>query len=258
MKDLPNYGFPLFSIIKLMLLTFLMILLLLLLYFLDIPLLLMIFISFITLPINFFISLVYFKKCFNKKRQSILNKIIQISNLRGNEIILDLGAGAGFLTIGFAKHLNNGKVYGIDRYTFNNNNMMTKIFDIIKINFFGNTLNNAKKNAKIEKVDYLCKFKIADFTKPLNYPDNFFDIISSCQSLYCLPPQKRQSAFKEINRTLKKGGKIIFFEPKSLSLINYRWDLNYVKEYFENISYNMQILQTPEFKKRYIFYGQKK
>ena len=119
--------------------------------------------------------------------------------------------------------------------------------------FVGNTLKNAKINAEIENVDDKCEFIKSDIIKPLNFPDENFDIILSSQFLYCLPPQKRSLVLQEINRVLKKDGKIIFFESKSFL----GWEINIAKSYFENMGYNIEITETKEFRKTCVLSGKK-
>jgi len=50
-----------------------------------------------------------------------------------------------------------------------------------------------------------------DFTNKLNFTNNYFDIISSMQSLYFIKSEVKQKIlFKEIDRILKIGGKTIY------------------------------------------------
>jgi len=111
-------------------------------------------------------------------------------------------------------------------------------------------LKNAKRNAKIEDVDKKCEFISGDFTKRLNFQDNYFDIISSFQSLHITPTKKQIQVFQEIDRVLKKGGIIIFFEPNHF----FGWDVDDVKNYFANLGYTINITQL---KTRVIFLGKK-
>jgi ubiquinone/menaquinone biosynthesis C-methylase UbiE len=228
-------------------------LLLILIYFSNFSILLILLTGIIVIPVFVFFGTIFFKKQFTIKREKILKKMINLANLKGDELVLDLGTGSGFLAIGFAKNLNKGKVIGLDRYSLKNGSLKSKIISIIKINFIENSLKNAKLNAKIEKVENKCEFISADITKSLNFPDNNFDIILTSQVFYCLPSEKMQDVFEEINRVLKKKGKIIFFE--TLNLLS--WDLNNVKKYFEKEGYNVDLLKSEEFERFYILYGEK-
>ncbi len=69
------------------------------------------------------------------------------------------------------------------------------------------------------------EFEIMDASK-LDYPDNCFDVVVFSYNglCYLYPEEKRNDSIKEINRVLKKDGKIIFssfnrIPPLALSLI---------------------------------------
>jgi len=206
------------------------------------------------IPACIFYGVIQFKKHFIKNRMKLLKKFIKLANLKGNEMVLDLGTGSGFLAIGFAKQLKNGKSFGLDRYSLKYDNLRSKIVNNIKINFFGISLKNAKVNSKIENVEKKCKFIQTDITKPLNFPAEYFNIIVSSQFFYCIPHQKRLAVFQEIDRMLKKGGKIIFFESKSFL----GWNMNEVKKFFEDAGYKIKLIPIDEFfKKCCILYGKK-
>ena len=245
-----NYGFPLSSILLRFFLFFLTLLCIVLLLFSSSNYFLII-ISLIVILSYFYFGIYFFKKSFNEKRKKILEKMIKIANLKGDETILDLGTGSGFLAIGFAKFLTNGKTYGIDKYNIKNKNLRSKIFDLIKINFLGNSLKNAKLNAKIENVENKCNFISSDITKSINFSDNYFDIVISSQFFYCIPNKKLESVFNEINRVCKKHSKIIIFESKSFR----NWNINSVKNYFENKGFDIKIIKKTIFKDIYILYG---
>jgi ubiquinone/menaquinone biosynthesis C-methylase UbiE len=183
----------------------------------------------------------------------LLKKFINIANLKGDELLVDLGTGSGFLAIGFAKYLKNGKAYGLDKFSLKNNGLKTQIINIIKINFFGNTLKNAKENAIIENVEDRCEFIQTDITKPFYFPDEHINIVVSSQFFYCIPDKKRLQIFNEINRVLKKDGTIIFFESKSFM----GWNINEIRRFFEKIGYNITLISDENFKKCLILVGRK-
>lgn len=253
MKKKPNYGYPLSHILFRIFIFILLVLLLVALIPSKNSIYLILILSIFIISAYVFFGIIQFKKHFLKNRMELLKKCIQIANLKGDETVLDLGTGSGFLAIGFAKHLQKGKSFGLDRYSLKYNDLKSTIINKIKINFIVTSLKNAENNSKIEDVEKKCKFIQIDITKPLDFPDNYFDIIVSSQFIYCISHQKRPAVFKEINRILKKGGKIIFFEYGSFL----GWDINSVKEFFENIGYKIELIPVDEFKKCYILYGQK-
>ena len=253
MKQQPNYGFPLSSVLIRFLFALFIPLFVYILISMNVNLHLIILITLGIVLIYVFFGVVLFKIHFLNYRMNILKKMIKIADLKGNEKILDIGTGAGFLTIGFAKDLKDGKVTGLDKYSIKYDRFKTQLISYLKINFIGHTLKNAKRNVKIENVEDKCEFIQIDITKPLKFSDSYFDIIISSQFLYCLPPQKRLPVFQEINRILKKDGKIIFFE--SIDFLG--WDINHAKNYFEKIGYQIKIIKTIEFQRTCILSGKK-
>jgi len=250
MKQQPNYGFPFSSILIRMIMSILIVLFIVALIFFHISWYFIILISFTILPIYAFFGVIMFKRRFYEYRMGIQKKMFSILDINGNELVLDLGSGAGSLAIAFAKYLQDGKAYGLDKYFHNKNKMSTKIIKFVRINYIGHTLKNAEKNASIENVDTKCEFISGDFTRRLNFKDDYFDIISSFQSLHIVPTQKQIQIFQEIDRILKKGGKIVFFEPNRYL----GWNVSDAKNYFENLGY---IINISNLKTRVIFFGKK-
>ena len=250
MKQQPNYGFPLSSILIRISTAILIILVVTALISFHVFWYFIILISSIILPLYVFFGIIIFKRRFYEYRMDIQKKMINILDIKGNETVLDLGSGAGALVICFAKLLQDGKVYGLDKYSLSEKKIRTKIIKFVRINYIGHNLKNAKRNAKIEDVDKKCEFISGDFTRRLNFQDNYFDIISSFQSLHITPTQKQMQVFQEIDRVLKKGGRIIFFEPNHFL----GWNVDDVKNYFANSGYTINITQL---KTRVIFLGKK-
>lgn len=247
-----NYGHPLSSILIRFLVGFLLV-------FCFVFLLSISFSIYTLLLITTLISLyvyflmIRFKKNFEVKRKKLLEKMIELAKIKGNEHILDIGAGSGILAIGFAKNLTSGNVVGVDIYSIKESSLKTRIKNIIKINFIGNTIEDAQLNSKVEKVEKKCKFMQEDLSKSFKFSDETFDVIVSSQFLYCLSGEDRSSVLEEIDRVLKKDGKIIFFE--SMSFMN--WDINDVKKIFEGKGYRIDIKTFKGFKKSCILYGKK-
>lgn len=253
MTQKPHYGFPLSFVLFRIIFISTIILLLILLLIISASIYLIIFIYICFLPFYLYFGIIQLKKNFLIYRRRLLEKIINIADIKGDEIVLDLGTGSGFLAVGFSKKLHNGISFGLDKFSLKSKNLKSQIINMIKINFIWNTLKIARENAKIENVEKKCKFIQTDITKSLDFTDNYFDIIVASQFFYCIPHQKRMQVFQEINRVLKKGGKIIFFESKSFI----KWKIEEVKDFFENIGYKIQLIPIDEFKKCCILYGEK-
>ena len=253
MKNKPNYGFPLSDILFRLLFFLVIVLILFLFIMLDITYYIVLLISICILPIYLFFGIIQFKNNFIKNRTKLLEQIIKLADIKEDELVLDLGTGSGFLTIGFAKQLETGNSVGLDKYSLKSEKLKIKIITYIKTNFIQNTLKNAKANAKIENVENKCRFIQTDITNPFNFEDEYFDIIVSSQLFYCISSNKRSAVFQEVDRVLKKSGKIIFFESKSFM----DWDINEAKNFFENKAYKIELIQSNEFKTCSILFGKK-
>jgi SAM-dependent methyltransferase len=182
---------------------------------------------------------ILFKKNYMKIRNLTLKKLIELADLDGNETVLDLGTGLGFVAINFAKIIKNGKVYGIDKWRW----LPFTISKIVLTMMFGSSEKAAKRNAELEGVTNKCIFINQSFTEKLGFPDNYFNIVCSSYSLYFVEDSdQRGFLFTEIDRVLKKNGKIIFVEPKKSST---SWNVETVKTFFESIDYKINILTFP-------------
>lgn len=251
MRQLARYAFGLTYFLQILILTILMIFLNFLVFFLELEIDCKL--SLISFIISLYVLYLYYLFRYLKIRINYeLNKLIKLSNVKGNEIVLNLGAGTGQESIFFAKSIKNGKIYGLDKYLYSDVKFLTKLRSIIYNSYIGNTLENAKKNIVIEGVENRCKFIIGDFTKKLDFPDGFFDIIISRQSLYLMPYKKSIKVFEEVDRCLKKGGKVIFYET-----LKYKnWSMIEAEKFFKEKGYNTEILK-PMKKWKYFFYANK-
>ena len=252
----PNYGFPIFHAFGLILIGTLVILFLCMIVLLfDVSYFGIIFLTLLIGTI-YFTVIIIFRRHFFSKRISILEKMIALAELSGNENILDLGTGSGILAIGFAGHIENGgRVYGLDRFGVNDINFLRQIIWMVKINYFGNNLRNALMNAEIKKDKDKCVFMSMDLTKGIKFPDCFFDIIISSQALSLISNQKQNNIFEEIDRVLKCGGRVIFFEPKKFRA--HKWDILDTKGHFKKNKYDVKIIPLQEFKSSCVFFGKK-
>jgi arsenite methyltransferase len=141
-----------------------------------------------------------------KHRDRILNMI----NWKGSEMVLDVGTGRGLIAIGAAKRLNTGKSIGIDIW---NKKDLTK-------NKITNTINNAALEGVKDKVEIRNDNAIS-----MSFPDNSFDIVISNLCLHNIYNiEDRKKACNEISRVLKNGG---------VGIIS---DFKHIKEYRNNFA----------------------
>jgi arsenite methyltransferase len=121
-------------------------------------------------------------------RDFMLNKIAW----KGNENVLDVGAGTGLLMNGAAKFLTTGKSIGIDIWRAED--------------LSDNTIENALKNAELEKVSDRVEIKTED-ARRLNFQDNSFDVVVSMFCIHNIDDKAEQEkACFEIARVLKING----------------------------------------------------
>ena len=97
-------------------------------------------------------------------------------NLPANAKILDIGCGKGYLLYDFLKVLPNAEVYGIDISSY------------------------ALKNGKEEIKD---RMHLGNATK-LPWPDDFFDLVISINTLHCLDCYDLEKALIEMERVGQK------------------------------------------------------
>lgn len=139
-----------------------------------------------------------------KHRDRILNMI----DWKGSEMVLDVGTGRGLLAIGAAKRLTTEKSTGIDIW---NAEDLTK-------NKMENTINNAVLEGVKDKVEIKNDNAIS-----MSFADNSFDVVISNLCLHNIYNiEDRKKACNEICRVLKKGGTAIIS------------DFRHIKEYKNN------------------------
>jgi arsenite methyltransferase len=136
--------------------------------------------------------MLYFSKVEKIKEKEKLLNLLQWS---GKELVLDVGCGRGLMLIGAAKRLSSGKAIGIDLWQqqdqANNNPSATQT------------------NAHIEGVADRVEVKTADM-RELPFPANHFDVVISNWAVHNLEAESdRQKALNEIVRVLKPGGIIV-------------------------------------------------
>lgn len=136
--------------------------------------------------------MIYYSKIVKLKDSEKLLNLIQWS---GNELVLDVGCGRGLMLIGAAKRLTTGKAIGIDLWQqqdqADNNSTATVA------------------NAEIEGVADRIEVKTADM-RQLPFADDYFDVVVSSWAVHNLELETdRQKALAEIIRVLKPNGMVV-------------------------------------------------
>ena len=146
-EEAPNYGSPAAHIIFNLLLGVIF----LIFGLLGAYLLNFLFILFVVLSIYFFyVARGWAKGGLLEDKLRIREDFIHFVGVKDGERILDVGTGSGFLAIGFAKKMRCGEVVGIDVWML----------------FGGGTsMKNAERNAEVEGVSEIVRFKRADALK---------------------------------------------------------------------------------------------
>ncbi|MGA7382156.1 MAG: class I SAM-dependent methyltransferase [Terriglobales bacterium] len=123
------------------------------------------------------------------------DRMLGMLNWKGDEQVLDVGAGRGLLMIGAAKKLTTGKAVGIDIWS-------TK-------DLSGNAMEKTLRNADLEGVRNKIDVQSGD-ASAMKFPDASFDVVVSNLCIHNIPSRAgRDQACREIIRVLKPGGKAI-------------------------------------------------
>lgn len=132
-------------------------------------------------------------------RQHATADLPNILRLRGDEMVLDVGCGLGKTAIAVAKHLDKGKVIGIDIWN--------------KMEILGNSPQRAYENAESEGVRGRVEFQAGNVVD-IPFSDNSFDLVTAGSVLNNLERESdRVKSLKEIYRVLRPGGRFLLMEP---------------------------------------------
>lgn len=113
--------------------------------------------------------------------QELLNRFVDLSDISGDEVILDAGAGTGNLSVLLSSF--GTKVFALDNSSIG--------LDILK--------------SKSKTVS-VCLHSLID---KLPFPDEYFDVIVSNNVIYTIDKKYWPSIFAEFYRTLRPGGMVI-------------------------------------------------
>lgn len=118
--------------------------------------------------------------------QELLDCIVEKLNIKEGDMVLDAGCGTGNLALKIKE--KNANVIGIDNCV------------------------EALERYRIKHPT--AEIKTHDLTKPLPFPDIFFDKVAINNVTYTLDKESRNAIFKEFRRVLKPGGKIVVSDPR--------------------------------------------
>jgi len=126
-------------------------------------------------------------------RQTMMNAV----TWRGDEMVLDVGCGNGFLLLEAAKHLTSGKATGIDIWKDDAGQQSADIL---------------RHNAQIEGVAARIDLKNSD-ARAMPFEPETFDVILSSLALHHMGSNRdREQALQEMIRVLKPGGVILLYD----------------------------------------------
>lgn len=129
------------------------------------------------------------------------DRMLEMIQWKGNEMVLDVGTGRGLLLIGAAKRLTTGKAIGIDIWS--------------KQDLSGNFMEATLRNAELEGVREKVEVENGDATA-MKFADGTFDVVLSNLCLHNIPSKEgRAQACLEIARVLKPGGKALISDYKN-------------------------------------------
>lgn len=118
--------------------------------------------------------------------------------LQGNEQILDVGCGSGFLLVEIAGKLTTGRAVGIDLWQSSSHS--------------SNAITTAEENTRRANVAEQVELHIGDI-RSLPFADGRFDVVVSNEAQYHMRlKDERQQVLKQMWRVLKSGGRIALID----------------------------------------------
>ncbi|MFZ4099977.1 MAG: class I SAM-dependent methyltransferase [Chlamydiia bacterium] len=127
-----------------------------------------------------------------------VRQMVDRLQLKGDEVLLDVGCGRGLLLLEAARRLPSGKACGIDLWSTKDQS--------------GNCLAETEANARACGVAHRVELRTGDM-RTLPYPDGLFDVVVSSLAIHNIPEEAgRHQAIAEILRVLKPKGQLLLFD----------------------------------------------
>ncbi|MFC4617604.1 class I SAM-dependent methyltransferase [Camelliibacillus cellulosilyticus] len=124
--------------------------------------------------------------------------LLDMVNLQGDEMVLDVGCGRGILLIGAARRLQSGRAVGLDIWNIKDQS--------------GNHPDQTRMNAAAEGVVDRIELVTGDM-RDMPFDDDIFDVVISSLAIHNIKSsEERKKALTEILRVLKPGGRFAILD----------------------------------------------
>jgi arsenite methyltransferase len=131
-------------------------------------------------------------------------RILDRTQLRGDEIVLDMGCGRGAVLTAVARRLKTGKVTGVDIWS--------------RTDQSGNAKDVTLRNALLEGVSDRVQIETADM-RALPFPDATFDLVVSSLAIHNIRGNaERRRAIAEGFRVMKPGGRMVIADIRATAV----------------------------------------
>jgi ubiquinone/menaquinone biosynthesis C-methylase UbiE len=118
------------------------------------------------------------------RRRRVYRRLVALSGAQPGDRVLDVGCNGGYLVRLFAKAVGaQGRVAGIDPSE--------------------TAIEYARRRAP-----QTCSFSVG-VAQDLGYPSGSFDVVASTLAVHHIPETERETAFREMNRVLRPGGRLL-------------------------------------------------
>ena len=129
------------------------------------------------------------------------DRLLDALDLRGDEVVLDVGCGRGLLLVGAAKRLPGGRAVGVDVWSAKDQSANSRAA----------TLANAEAEGVGDRVEVL-----DGDTRDLPFADASFDVVVSSLAIHNVhEADDRERACFEIARVLRPGGRVAVLDLRA-------------------------------------------